>query len=119
MIAGGTGIAPMLQICKAIAQNPADKTQVSLIFANISEDDILLRDEINAMVASRPDQIHVYYVLNNPPAGWTGGVGFVTKEHIAEHLPPPSSDIKILMCGPPPMISAMKSVSSCVSLGRG
>ncbi|PWA69108.1 NADH-cytochrome b5 reductase 1 [Artemisia annua] len=42
-----------------------------------------------------------------PPERWTGGVGFVTKEMIKEHLPEPAFDIKILRCGPPPMNKAM------------
>lgn len=30
-----------------------------------------------------------------PPEGWKGGVGFVTKEMIKEHLPEPAFDIKV------------------------
>ncbi|KAJ7071310.1 ferredoxin reductase-like C-terminal NADP-linked domain-containing protein [Mycena amicta] len=55
------------------------------------------------------DHFTVFYVLNNPPAGWTGGVGFVTKEQIRTHLPPSTDDAKILMCGPPPMLKAMNA----------
>lgn len=49
MIAGGTGITPMLQIIREVLSNPDDRTQVSLVFANISEEDILLRDELDAL----------------------------------------------------------------------
>lgn len=34
MIAGGSGLTPMLQILRAVAQNPKDNTNVSFIFAN-------------------------------------------------------------------------------------
>ena len=34
LIAGGTGITPMLQIIKAIIKDPEDDTKVSLLFAN-------------------------------------------------------------------------------------
>jgi cytochrome-b5 reductase len=108
MIAGGTGITPMFQIIQAIARNPADTTQVRLIYANVSPEDILLKDELDRLVVSRPGQIQVFYVLNNPPAGWTGGQGFVSQEHIKTHLPATADDIKILLCGPPPMNNAMK-----------
>jgi len=49
MIAGGTGITPMLQIIREVLSNPEDRTEISLIFANVSEDDILLRDELDAL----------------------------------------------------------------------
>ncbi|KAF9433348.1 NADH-cytochrome b5 reductase [Entomortierella beljakovae] len=110
MIAGGTGITPMLQIINAIAKNPDDKTKVNLIFANVTEQDILLKERLDAICAKRP-QIKVYYVLNTPPEGWTGGVGFVTADMIKEHIPAPSGDIKVLLCGPPPMISAMSKIT--------
>jgi len=107
MIAGGTGITPMLQVIKAILRNPADKTKISLIFANVNESDILLRDELDSLALKHADQFKVHYVLNNPPEGWTGGVGFVTKDMIEKYMPKPASDIKILLCGPLPMIKAM------------
>jgi len=34
---------------------------------------------------------------------------------LQEHLPAPAPDIKILICGPPPMVSAMKKATE--SLG--
>ena len=49
MIAGGTGITPMLQIIREILENPEDKTEVSLLFANNAEEDILMRDELDRL----------------------------------------------------------------------
>lgn len=37
MIAGGTGITPMLQIVSAVLRDPDDKTTLSLLFANQSK----------------------------------------------------------------------------------
>lgn len=83
MIAGGTGITPMLQIIKAINRGRAagDRTEVDLIFANVNPEDILLKDDLDALAAKDPG-FRVHYVLNNPPDGWTGGVGFVTADMI-------------------------------------
>ena len=36
-----------------------------------------------------------------PASGWTGGVGFINKDKIKEHLPGPSDDALIFVCGPP------------------
>ncbi|KIP04258.1 hypothetical protein PHLGIDRAFT_25680 [Phlebiopsis gigantea 11061_1 CR5-6] len=108
MIAGGTGITPMLQIIRAALKNPQDRTKLSLIYANVNPEDILLKKELDLLAQNHPDRLTVYYVLNNPPQGWTGGVGFVSKDQIIKHMPSTSDDIKVLMCGPPPMMAAMK-----------
>ena len=83
MIAGGTGITPMLQIIRAIQRGRAsgDKTEVDLIFANVNPEDILLKEDLDELV-KKDKGIRVYYVLNNPPEKWDGGVGFVTAEMI-------------------------------------
>ena len=83
MIAGGTGITPMLQIIRAIqrGRSSGDKTKVTLIFANVDEKDILLKDEIEEL-DKNDSQFKVYYALNNPPEKWNGGVGFVTADMI-------------------------------------
>ncbi|KAI3782709.1 hypothetical protein L2E82_12763 [Cichorium intybus] len=107
MLAGGSGITPMFQVARAILENPEDKTQVHLIYANVTSEDILLKEELEGLEAKYPGRFQVYYVLNQPPEEWTGGVGFVSKEMIQAHCPAPASDIKILRCGPPPMNKAM------------
>lgn len=111
MIAGGTGITPMLQIIRASLKNPLDLTQISLIYANVNAEDILLKKELDELEDKHSKRFKVYHVLNNPPEGWKGGVGFVSAEMIKEHLPAPSNvpgQMKILLCGPPPMMTAMK-----------
>lgn len=116
MIAGGTGITPMLQIIRAVIRGRAsgDTTKIDLIFANVNEEDILLREDLDRLAAE--DQgFCVHYVLNVPPEKWTGGVGFVTPEMMKNWLPAPAEDMKLLLCGPPPMIGAMKKAGE--SLG--
>lgn len=90
------------QIIRAALKNPLDLTQISLIYANVNPDDILLKQELDELASQHSNRFKVYYVLNNPPQNWNGGTGFVTAEMIKEHLPAPSNtmgDMKILMCG--------------------
>ena len=86
MIAGGTGITPMLQVIRAIIRGRPrnggkDTTKVDLIFANVNPDDILLREDLDKL-DKEDDKFNVYYVLNNPPDNWSGGTGFVTADMI-------------------------------------
>ncbi|XP_062856880.1 NADH-cytochrome b5 reductase 2 isoform X2 [Trichomycterus rosablanca] len=104
MIAGGTGITPMLQLIRSITANPADNTKCSLIFANQTEKDILLKKELEEVVKNHPDKLHLWYTLDRPPQGWKYSKGFVDATMLKEHLPAPASDVLIVMCGPPPMI---------------
>ncbi|THU70142.1 hypothetical protein C4D60_Mb08t21920 [Musa balbisiana] len=107
MLAGGSGITPMFQVTRAILENPTDKTKVHLIYANVTYEDILLKEELDSLARNYPDRFQIYYVLNQPPDEWNGGVGFVSKEMIKDHCPAPATDIQILRCGPPPMNKAM------------
>ena len=86
MIAGGTGITPMLQIIRAIVRGRPrnggnDTTEVDLIFANVKSEDILLKEDLDSLAKEDPG-FRVYYVLNEPPENWDGGVGFVTADMI-------------------------------------
>lgn len=104
MIAGGTGITPMLQIITAALEDSADTCEFSLLYANKTEDDILVKDMLEAAAASSKGRFKVHYTLDFPPAGWKGHKGFITADMIKECLPPPGPDSLVVMCGPPPMI---------------
>lgn len=108
MIAGGTGITPMYQVAAAILKDPRDSTQLSLLFGNISAEDILIQQELEALQAAHPGRFKVYHVLNKPPANWSGGEGFISKAMIQEHLPAAGPGVMVLSCGPKPMVDAMK-----------
>jgi len=105
MIAGGTGITPMLQLITDVFRNPDDKTCLSLLFANQSEDDILVRGELEALQAQHPDRFKLWYTVDRPNEGWQYSSGFVDADMIKDHLFEPSDDNLVLMCGPPPMIN--------------
>ncbi|CAL4102270.1 unnamed protein product, partial [Meganyctiphanes norvegica] len=105
MIAGGTGITPMLQLVRQVTRDPLDPTQLALIFANQTEEDILLRPELEDIVSQFPDKFKLWYTVDRPTEGWKYSSGFVNAEMMSEHLFPPADDTLTLMCGPPPMIN--------------
>ena len=94
----------MLQVIQSVLTDPDDDTELSLIYANKTEDDIIVKDMLDQMAANSDGQFRVHYTLDNPPDNWDGSSGFVTADMIAAHLPAPSDETLVLMCGPPPMI---------------
>lgn len=44
MLAGGTGITPMFQLIRRVFEDHADPVRLYLLYANKTEEDILLRD---------------------------------------------------------------------------
>lgn len=104
MIAGGTGITPMLQVARAALRDRSDTCVFRLLYANKTEDDILCRGLLEEMDSSSNGRFKVHYTLDFPPAAWAHRVGFVTKEMIRECLPAASASTLILVCGPPAML---------------
>lgn len=53
----------MLQVLHEIMLNPEDKTKVTLIFANRTPGDVMLKDEIDKLDAEH-DNLNVVYVVS-------------------------------------------------------
>jgi nitrate reductase (NAD(P)H) len=107
MIAGGTGVTPMYQVAKYILSNPDDQTEMWLLLANQSEDDILLKTDLDALALAHPTRFHVHYTVDKVVGdytSWAYSVGFVCEDMIQRHLPSFSAETITFMCGPPGMI---------------
>merc|ERR1719238_1123771 len=94
----------MLQVIAAILKDKKDKTEISLLYANQTEDDILVRNMLEDLQKQHPNRFKLWYTVDRPPAKWAYSSGFITAEMIAEHLPGPANDVLVLMCGLPPMV---------------
>ncbi|CAR25477.1 hypothetical protein ZYGR_0A00380 [Zygosaccharomyces rouxii] len=111
LVAGGSGITPILQVLNEIITTPEDVTKISLLYANETENDILLKDELDELVDKYP-HFEVNYVVNRPSSNWKGLRGYVTKEMMQRCLPSPSVDHRLLICGPPDMNSLVLELAN-------
>lgn len=111
LVAGGSGITPILQVITKVITTPDDNTKISFIYANETENDILLKTELDEMVKKYPN-FSVHYTLTTPPPNWTGSVGYVTKEMLEKHMPKPSPENRLFVCGPPEMKRLLIELSS-------
>jgi cytochrome-b5 reductase len=81
---------------------PANRTRFTLLYANVTEADILLREELAALERARPNTFRVVHTLNNPPCG-----GLVRRVGIRQQgahqgaLPPGErgDKVKVFLCG--------------------
>lgn len=105
MVAGGTGITPVMQVAAEILRHPKDNTKISLIFACREENDLLMRSSVDQWAAVFPNKFKVHYILSDKcPEGWKYSQGFVSKGLFEEHFHPASDTTHNLMCGPPIML---------------
>lgn len=105
MVAGGTGITPLLQIMRAVERDPTDKTKIYLVYGNQTEKDILLRKELDGLVAAHPDQVKVWYTVDRDVSlTWKYDQGYVSEDMFRKHLKLPDDKTMALMCGPPLMM---------------
>lgn len=108
LLAGGTGLAPMVQIARAFIGQldlsqplPAD-AGVRIVYAAENSLDLAFIAFFEQLRSRFPTLVSYYLVLNDPPPGWTQGIGFVDPPLMKERLWfPPTSDSLTVMCGPP------------------
>lgn len=66
---GGSGLTPCLQVVRCILEGPegeGDTTTFTLLFQNRTEEDILLRAELDKLAADHSARFKVVYFLSNP-----------------------------------------------------
>eukprot|EP01084_Bolivina_argentea_P165424 287390_1 len=115
MIAGGTGIAPMVQILKEMALHTQyDTRYVDLLYANKTSDDYLCQGDLMSLKVIMKDRLNIYdfYEFDKHknillPNSWNTNVpkiGRIDIESMKTFLPKPHNDTLIILCGLPQMI---------------
>jgi cytochrome-b5 reductase len=112
-IAGGAGITPIYQLVQGILNNPDDKTKIKLVFGVNTEQDLLLREELEGFKARFPDRFEYLYTVSHPTEQVLGGSvdGEVRKGYVTEELlrsvVTADGDVRVFVCGPPAMEDAL------------
>ena len=106
LIAGGIGIAPLLGIVRQLRQD-GDKRPTSLVYGNRVEQQILYREELEAL--AREHGTKVAHVLSEPPEGWAGHTGRIDGNLIREVFSAPETKQWLfVLCGPTAMMEAVE-----------
>lgn len=105
LILGGSGITPGYQlIAKILMKSNEDKTQIKVIDANKTPDDILMKEELAEFEKNHPDQFQICHVLSHAGQDWQGEKGHVDQRIIHQYAFPPDDRNLALLCGPPTLI---------------
>jgi NAD(P)H-flavin reductase/ferredoxin len=99
MVAGGSGIAPILSILQQAAEH-GDPREFLLFFGARIPEEVVLSGEI-AAIGRRLRSLRHVPVVEVPGEGWSGEVGTVT-DAIRRHLHD-ASPFDVHLCGSPPM----------------
>eukprot|EP01027_Heterolobosea_sp_BB2_P023744 GEZU01035726.1.p1 GENE.GEZU01035726.1~~GEZU01035726.1.p1 ORF type:complete len:189 (-),score=43.47 GEZU01035726.1:594-1160(-) len=132
LIAGGSGIAPILQIINVVlgsnigsssnnkkdnVESPrapntiiVDKTQLSLIYAARDENELLFKDELQTCALRKPEQLKLCFTVEKPSPKWKQNVGHITEDMLKKQMPPPGNNVKIVICGPNRMVQAVEVI---------
>ncbi len=106
LIAGGVGITPMMSTVRSLTDRcwPGD---IYLLFSVRTLGDIVFRDELAYLQARFPN-LHVRVTLTqDPDTVWEGARGQISRAMI-ESFVPALSHGPILVCGPDPMMTAIR-----------
>ncbi|OQE07315.1 hypothetical protein PENVUL_c014G08976 [Penicillium vulpinum] len=109
LIAGGAGITPIYQLAQGILNNPADKTKINLVFGVNTEQDLLLREELESFKKRFPGRFDYIYTVSHPEGqGQNNGFkkGYITEELLRDVVKV-DGDTKIFVCGPPAMENSL------------
>lgn len=106
LVAGGTGISPILAMVRRLAAE-RDARPVRVYYGAGSPAELVAWDELHELVASLPDGVLTGAVVE-ADENWDGTEGFVT-EALA-HCVELKADADVYLAGPPPMVDAVLAV---------
>lgn len=103
MVCGGSGVTPIYQVLRAVAENDDDETECVVLNGNRFEEDILLKDELDDLMDKGDYRTRLVHSLTKPGDDWTGRRGRMDKAFFAEQVGAPEKSDKssmVLVCGP-------------------
>jgi ferredoxin-NADP reductase len=115
LLGGGIGITPLRSICKYCTDKRMN-TKVTLVYGNRGENDIVFREEFEAMQKQNPN-FKLVLTVNEASKEWKGAVGFINTDLIKKEVPDYKENV-FYTCGPPPMVEAMEKLVGILGLPK-
>ncbi|MBI4687943.1 MAG: FAD-dependent oxidoreductase [Nitrospirae bacterium] len=109
LLTGGIGITAIRSMCK-FATDKRLATNIILIYANRTENDIAFKEELSEMQKENKN-LKVVHVLTHPmdEDAWKGRKGHINAEMVKEEIPD-YGERTFYICGPPRMVESLKPI---------
>jgi ferredoxin-NADP reductase len=108
LIAGGSGVVPMMSMLRHRAAAGA-RTPARLLFSSRGWNDVIYREELEALSKKR-DGLDVFHTLTrSQPSGWTGFARRIDDAMLAEVSGPIAKDPLVFICGPTALVEGAAS----------
>jgi len=119
-LTGGIGITPVRSMLRYLVdtngEGRVDGQELVMFYGSMTEDGIVYGEELDEFEARIP-RFRVVHVITNPTENWKGHSGFIVPETVQAELTD-STEWVYYVVGPPPMITAMKSVMERLGVPR-
>ena len=99
MICAGSGVTPIYQIFRAVMLDRSDPTTCIILNSNRLEEDILCREELEALLDGNEERGEIAHTLTKAEEGWKGLRGRIDKELIRQRCTR-DEETMALCCGP-------------------
>jgi ferredoxin-NADP reductase len=109
LLAGGTGITPLMSMLRHRDRRPS-RPPTLLIYSARSWEDIVYRDELEAMMQRDSSFRLVYALTRRQPEDWTGHRGRINKGFLSANWFPPAHNPRIYVCGPTTFVETAASL---------
>ncbi|WP_017731609.1 ferredoxin--NADP reductase [Nafulsella turpanensis] len=107
LLGGGSGITPLMSIAKSILEKESE-SQVSLIYANRSEESIIFKKQLDELQEKWKSRLQVIHVLEQKPFSWECPTGLLKPallKELLKQLPQwDTAQTEYFMCGPEGMM---------------
>jgi ferredoxin-NADP reductase len=108
LVAGGSGIAPMMAMIRHRAA-AASSVPVRLLYSSRSLGDVIYRDELERLAGAGTGLEVAHTLTRGQPEGWSGYRRRIDREMLAEVAPPPERRPLCYVCGPTPLVESVAS----------
>lgn len=106
LFAGGSGITPVISICKTILNRGSG--HVAMVYANREERSVIFRDELLELVRKFPERLQVVH--------WLESLQGLPSQASLQALASPFTDRQVFICGPDPYMEAVEKALAELSV---